>query len=199
MADDKRGRDKQAHDADRRQRERALREELARSGEEEPPVDPAELAAVEVELESLTFPATARTVVEAVGSRELAQDEGSPTVSDLLPATDLERFDSPSAVRLRIQRPTVARAMKRVLEAADERQETEVGESQLDAFRKTFEALEDIDADDEDEGIRVIADWLVDRIREDESVPGSRSVRREAAKFCRSNGYSIRNDEWLGV
>jgi len=199
MADDKRGRDKQAHDAERRQREREIREELSRSGEAEPPVEPAELAAVEEELASVTFPATARTVVDAVGPRALTAGEGHPTVSDLLPDTELETFDSPRAVRARIQRPTVARAMKRVVEAAEGRQQVELRESQLDAFRKTFEALEDIDADDEDEGITVIRDWIIGRIQQKEKVPGSRGVRREAAKFCRSNGYPVRNDEWLGI
>lgn len=62
------------------------------------------------------------------------------------------------------------------------------GGFQRDAYVKTFAELEAIDADDDDEGIRAIADWIVERIREKETLPGSRDVRREAAKFCRSNG-----------
>ena len=44
MADNKSGRDKQAQDADQRQRERAIQEELKRMDEPEPPVDTSELA-----------------------------------------------------------------------------------------------------------------------------------------------------------
>jgi len=44
-----------------------------------------------------------------------------------------------------------------------------------------------------------MGDWIVEQIREKEKKPGSRAVRREAAKFCRANGYEVRNDEWLGV
>jgi len=49
------------------------------------------------------------------------------------------------------------------------------------------------------QGIAVITERIVDRIEGKEEPPGSRAVRREAAKFCRANGSPIRNDEWLGV
>lgn len=45
----------------------------------------------------------------------------------------------------------------------------------------------------------MIGDWIVGRIRETEKLSGSRDVRRQAATFCRANGYEIRTDEWLGV
>nr|WP_321163900.1 hypothetical protein [Halolamina pelagica] len=60
MADDKQGRDKQAHDAERRQRERAIQAELERYDETEPPVDDAELDEIEEELETVSFPRPAR-------------------------------------------------------------------------------------------------------------------------------------------
>jgi len=70
--------------------------------------------------------------------------------------------------------------------------------SQREAYEKTFRELRAVD-DDEDEGIAVITERIVDRIEGKEEPPGSRAVRREAAKFCRANGSPIRNDEWLGV
>jgi hypothetical protein len=195
MADDRSGREEQARDAERRQRERALAEELARGDEPEPPVDVATLATVEAELESLPFPVTGSDVVAAVGDHRIESASEEHAIADLIPETEAETFDSPAAVRIRIQRPTVAAAMKRVVEAAD----TDLRGSQRDAYEKTFRALKAIDADDEDEGIRAIADWIVERIRDKDELPGSRDVRRQAAKFCRANGYEVRNDEWLGV
>lgn len=199
MADDKSGREKQAADEERRQIERDIAAELERGDEPEPPVDVSELAAFESALEPLTFPATSAEVVSAVGDREIASVDGTHAIADLLPDADVETFESPAAVRERVQRPTVAAAMKRIAEAAAELPNEEFGRSQRDAFERTFQELVAIDAVDEDEGVRVIADWTVDRIREKETIPGSRDVRRQGAKYCRENGYEVRNDEWLGV
>ncbi|MDS0222079.1 hypothetical protein NDI54_12040 [Haloarcula sp. S1AR25-5A] len=199
MADNKNGRENQAQNDERRQRERAIAEELERADDPEPPVNPSELAYFETELETLEFPATAADVVAAVGDREVESTEGTYTVADLLPDAQVESFESPAEVRTRVQRPTVAGAMKRVVEAADTYQSASFGTSQRDGYEQTFRELQAIDADDDDEGISVIADWVVERIHEKEKLPGSRDVRRQAAKFCRSNGYSVRNDDWLGI
>jgi hypothetical protein len=198
MADDERGREDQARDEDRRQRERDVAADLERGDETEPPVDAADLEGFEAELRSLSFPAAGAEVVEAVGDRAVEAAEGSYTVADLVPETDDELFTEPAAVRVRVQRPTVAEAMKRVVEASEALPEPLRG-SQREAYEKTFRALENVDADDDDRGIRVVRDWLLERIRDDETLPGSRAVRREAAPFCRESGYDIRDDEWLGV
>ena len=197
MADNKGGRDKQAHDAERRQRERELATELERGDEIEPPVDAEQLADFESELKAVTFPATGSEIVAAVGDREIDSVEGSYTVEELVP--DTEAFDSPAAVRVQVQRPTVAAAMKRVVEASKTLRNTDFSWTQRKAYEKTFQELKAIDADDDDEGIQAISDWIVKRIRDKELLPTSRAVRREAAKFCRTNGYEVRNDEWLGI
>lgn len=199
MADNKRGRDEQADNADRRQRERDIVAQLERGDETEPPIDEAELDELEAELSEVAFPVTGAELVDAAGDAELGSPTGANSLAELIPETDTERFDSPKAVRTRIQRPTIAAAMKRIVEAAGPLPNKRIGDSQREAYEKTLRALKAIDADDDDEGIAVITDWIVDRIREDETLPGSRDVRRQAAEFCRSNGYRIRNDEWLGV
>ncbi|CCQ34588.1 hypothetical protein HLRTI_002938 [Halorhabdus tiamatea SARL4B] len=199
MADDKRGRDKQAHDEERRQRERDLETALERGDEAEPPIPATELGELEDELETLSFPTTAADVVETVGDREIESPDGTYRLEELLPETDAEIFDSPAAVSVQVQRPTVAAAMKRIIEASDVLQDADFGGSRRDAYKKTLEALAAIEADDDDEGIDVITDWIVERIDEKGKLPGSRAVRREAAKFCRSNGYEVRVDEWLGI
>lgn len=150
MADTKDGRDKKAQDAEKRQRERDLATELARGDEPEPPIDAADLADFESDPEALSFPATGPEIVAAVGAREIESVAGSHTIEELVPRTDAETFESPVAVRTRIQRPTIAAAMKRIAEAND-------------------------------------------------TLPGSRDVRRQAAKYCRTNGYQVRDDEWLGI
>jgi len=199
MADDKKGRDKQARDEERRQREREIASELERGDEPEPPVEPETLAELEAALESVAFPAAGAEVVAAVGDREVETADGPVAVEQLVPDADAETFESPAAVRKRVQRPTVAAAMKRVVEAAGTLPNAELDGSQRDAYEKTFEELKAIDADDDDEGIRSVADWIVERVRDKQTLPGSRAVRRQAAKFCRANGYQVRNDEWLGI
>ncbi|NHN60224.1 MULTISPECIES: hypothetical protein [Halorussus] len=199
MADNKSGRDEQADDADRRQRERSIAEELERGDEAEPPVDAGALADLGSDLESLEFPVTGTEVVDAVGDREVESVDGTYAIEELIPDTDAETFDSPAAVRMRVQRPTVAAAMKRVVEASRTLPNTDFRGSQREAYEKTFQELKTIDADDDDEGVRAISDWIVEQVRAKEKLPGSRAVRRQAAKFCRSNGYQVRNDEWLGI
>ncbi len=199
MADDKRGREDQARNEKRRQRAREIAAELERGDEPEPPIEPAELADVESALEQLSFPATGAEIVETVGDRGIESIDGPYTVEQLVPDTDQESFDTPQSVRARVQRPTVAAAMKQVVEAAETLRNVDLSGSQREAYEKTFRALRAIDADDEDEGIQVIADWIVEQIDEKGRLPGSRAVRRRAAEYCRSNGYEIRNDEWLGV
>ena len=162
-------------------------------------MDAEELTDFEAELEELTFPATGSEVIAAIGDRELESVEGSYSIEELIPETDEETFDSPDAVRVQIQRPTVAAAMKRVVEASKTLRNTDFSWTQRKAYEKTFEELKAIDADDDDEGIQAICDWIVERIRDKETLPTSRAVRREAAKFCRANGYQIRNDDWLGI
>ncbi|MGM0447542.1 MAG: hypothetical protein ACQERM_04710 [Methanobacteriota archaeon] len=199
MADDKDGREKQAADEDRRQRERDVEAELERGDEPEPPIDPEKADEFESALEPLTFPATGREVVAAVGTRELESGARVYAVADLLPDADLEAFDGPATVRERVRRPAVAAAMKRVVEAAATLENVDFGRSQHEAFERTFRALSDIDELDDEEGVEAIADWAVDRITEKETVPGSRDLRRQAAKYCRKHGYEVRDDEWLGV
>ncbi len=199
MADNKSGRDKQARDQERRQREREIAAELERGDEVEPPVDPSELAYFETALDAVTFPATGAELVSAIGDREIEAVDGTYAVADLVPDAEEETFEDPTAVRVWVQRPTIAAAMKRIIEASEPLPDEELGRSQRDAYEQTFRALGAIDADDDDEGIAVIADWIVERIDEKAKLPGSRDVRRQAAKFCRGNGYEIRNDEWLGV
>lgn len=199
MADDKKGRDKQARDTVRRQLKREIAEEVERMDESEPPIDPAALAYFETELEALSFPVTGTAVIDAIGDREVEFDTGSYTVAELIPETDLETFDSPTAVRVQIQRPTVATGIKRILETADTLPNMDLSQSQRNAYKKTLQSLKAIDSDDDDEGIQAITDWIIEEIQKKEKLPGSRAVRREAAKFCRENGYQIRNDEWLGI
>ncbi|WP_277542241.1 DUF5789 family protein [Haloarcula laminariae] len=195
MADNKDGRDKQADDERRRQRKRDIVAELERGDETEPPLEPEALDGLEPELETLTFPATGADVVDAVGDRPL----GPATIADFLPETDTETFEDPEAVQLRLQRPTIAGAMKRVIEANATVSNDRLPDSQREAYERTFRELRDIDAVDEDEAIGTVADWAVEQIDEKGKTPGSRAVRRQAAKVCRANGYEVRNDEWLGV
>lgn len=195
MADNKSGRDKQADDERRRQRQRDIVAELERGDETEPPIPPEALDDLEPELEALSFPATGAEIVDTVGDRAL----GPATIADFLPETEAETFEDPEAVQLRLRRPTIAGAMKRVIEANATISNDRLRDSQREAYERTFRELRDIDAVDEDEAIGAVADWIVEQVEETGKLPGSRAVRRQAAKICRAEGYQVRNDEWLGI
>jgi hypothetical protein len=195
MADDKKGRDKQAQDADRRQREREIATELER-GDEGEPVATTTLADVEAELEALSFPTTGTKVVAEIGEQAIESATESYRIEALIPETDTETFDSPAAVSVQVQRPAVAAAMKRVVEASASRPDTEFSWAQRKAYEYT---LEELDSIGDDEGVLTVSNWIVDRIHERGTLPSSEAVRREAVAFCRANGYQIRDDEWLGI
>jgi hypothetical protein len=199
MADSRDGRDKQARDEENRQRMRAMLEELERGDETEPEVEDADLDDLAADLEAVSYPAPPEAVVDAVGDRRLRAGERTFRVAELIPEDDEVSFDDAKTVRARVERPTIAAAMKRVVEAARTAEGDGFGTSQRKAYERTFRELQAIDAVDDDAGIDVIADWIVERIAETGATPGSRDVRRRAAKFCRSQGYTVGNDEWLGV
>lgn len=199
MADNKSGRDKQADDKRRRQRNRDLASDLERMDEPEPPVDETALELFSDAIEPLSFPVTAAEIVAVAGDSKITTDEDSYTVDELVAAADIEQFESPTAVKVRVQRPTVAATMKRLVEAGKQLPDEQLKGSQWTAYEKTFVALKQVTPDDDDEGIDAIADWILEQIEAKRKLPASRAVRREAAKFCRSNGYTVSNNDWLGI
>jgi hypothetical protein len=81
MPDTRDGREEQARDAERRQRQRELVEALARGDEPEPvpeleAVDAEDLAAVESGSDALSYPATGEAVVERVGDAVYCRANG---------------------------------------------------------------------------------------------------------------------------
>lgn len=70
---------------------------------------------------------------------------------------------------------------------------------QYEAYERTFRALEDISPSDDDEGITVVTDWIVDEIESTGERPSSRAVRKRARQFCRANGYEVSDNDWLGA
>jgi hypothetical protein len=196
MADDKQGREDQARAADRRRQERDIAEALERRDETEPPIPDAELAEVEEVLESVEFPAKAADIVEATDGAVIETPVGSYAVAELLPE---DRYRSRAAVRARLQRPAISTALARIDAATAEVGGVELSDSRRETYEKTLRALASIDATDRDEGVEAVTDWILDRLAETGDLPSSRAVRREAARFCRSNGYSVSNNDWLGI
>ena len=105
MADDKNGREKQADDEERRQRERELQEAVER-GDEAEPVDADSsdgFGNLEAELEDHDYPTTTDELVDAYGDAEIETRDGSETVGDVFGPVNDETYDSPDEVRNRIQ------------------------------------------------------------------------------------------------
>jgi len=193
MGDTKDGRDKQAQDERRRQIERATKEELTRYHETEPPRE------LDDALEELEYPAPADQVVEADGEYEVQTEDDAIPVAEVVEESARDEYESPEDARQKLQRPSVAASLRRLETVSRETGLREQFRERRDAYKKTLRALEDVDADDEDEGIAFVTAWLIDEMRENERLPKSRKVRKRAAKFCRSNGYEVRNDDWLGA
>lgn len=72
-------------------------------------------------------------------------------------------------------------------------------DDQYEMYERTFRALEDVTPTDNDEGIAVVADWIVERLRETGERPSSRAVRQRARKYCQRNGHEIGDNDWLGA
>jgi uncharacterized membrane protein YccC len=206
MPDTRDGREEQAHHAERRQRQRELAEALARGDEPEPDpdleaVDTDDLAAVESDLDALSFPASGEAVVERVGDRELTTTERTYTVGDLISDSGRVRFESPQSIRTRLARPTVAAALRRITQAVgtvEALSDREIDE-RLVAYERTFRELVAVAPENYEDAIQVVTEWVLDVVRGDERVPSSRAVRRRAAVYCRANGYEFGEDSWLSV
>lgn len=105
MADDKQGRDDQAADEERRQREREL-EEARNRGDEPEPIrdDPGEqLGDLDEALRSHEYPTTTEELIEAYGDYEIETQDGQKSLDEVLALTDNQTYDSADDVRSRIQ------------------------------------------------------------------------------------------------
>jgi hypothetical protein len=71
-------------------------------------------------------------------------------------------------------------------------------EQQHEMYRKSLSALVDVDGDDDDEGVMVVTEWIIDEIEETGKRPSSKAVRRRARDFCEQNGYELSDNSWLG-
>jgi len=89
--------------------------------------------------------------------------------------------------------------MRRVRDADDaDPTEADDRDQQYEMYRKTLRALEDVTPDDDDEGIAVVADWIIERLETGDGRPSSKAVRQRAQKYCRQNGYEVSNNDWMG-
>lgn len=100
MADDKQGRDKQAQDEDRRQRERDMNEARERADEAEP-VDPEE--GLRELLEMQEYPATAVDLIDAFGNQVIEDSSDIYTLEELLEDVAEETYDSPEEAQVDLQ------------------------------------------------------------------------------------------------
>lgn len=115
MADDKKGRNKQADDEERRQRKRELEEARDRGDEAEPEPEPEfepepvhddageRLGDLDEALEEQEYPTTTEEVIEAHGEREVESQEGWKSIDEVLTPIDDETYESADDVRNRIQ------------------------------------------------------------------------------------------------
>jgi hypothetical protein len=193
MGDTKEGRDKQARDEQRRQMERATQEELERYHETEPPRE------LDDALEDLEYPAPAERVAEATEDYEVQTEANAIPVAEVVVESVRETFESSENVREKVQQPSVAASLRRLRDVSERTGLEDEFREREDVYRTTLRALEDVDADDDDEGVAAVTAWLVAEMRDEQRLPSSRNTRQRAAAFCRDRGYEIRDDSWLGA
>lgn len=193
MGDTRDGRDEQSRNRDRRDIERSVREELARWHEVEPPDD------VVAALDAVAYPADTEDVAAAVQGFEVAVGDDAVPVAEVVQLAAPVRFRSAREARQTVERPSVAAALRRIEAACQRWDHRDAFRERRAAYEKTLQALEDIDGDDDNEGITVIAAWIVGELAEKDKLPRSRRLRKRAAAFCRDNGYEVRDDDWLGA
>lgn len=88
-------------------------------------------------------------------------------------------------------------AMRRIAEADRSREDTDDRDQQHEMYRKTLAALTDVTPEDDDEGVTVVAEWILEELERTGERPSSRAVRQRAVTYCRENGHEISNNEWL--
>lgn len=105
MADNKSGRDKQAADEERRQRERELEEARDRADEAEPVHDETgeRLGNLDDALETHDYPMTTEELIETYGDYEVETQGGTRSIAEVFASIDNERYDSADDVQTRIQ------------------------------------------------------------------------------------------------
>ena len=105
MADTKRGRDKQADDNARRQRNRDLTESRDRADEVEPMRDDPgkQLGALDDALETHQYPTTTNTLSERYGDYTVETQNGYQSVSEVFAPLDNQTYTSADDVRSHIQ------------------------------------------------------------------------------------------------
>jgi hypothetical protein len=193
MADTRDSRDDQALNVDRRQQERAMREELAQFRGAEHHED------LSATLDGLDYPAPAEAVAEALAGHTVDAADTTLPAAEVVERSARATFESTADVRTRLSRPTVAAAMRRLEAASRETDLRAAFREREAAYQRTFRALESIDELDDDEGIPVVAAWIMSETYGNGRFPKSRGVRKYAATYCRDNGYKVRDDDWLGA
>lgn len=97
-------------------------------------------------------------------------------------------------------RMSIETAIERITEAeSSDGMRDDDRDDQYEAYERTFRALQDVTPDDDDEGVVVVTDWIVEQLHSTGDRPSSRAVRQRARKYCQQNGYEIGDNDWLGA
>jgi hypothetical protein len=172
--------------------ERAPREELARSHETEPPRE------LDDALEELECPAPAERVVGTAGEYEVQTDDDAIPVAEVVERSSCGRYESADDARMKLRRPSVAASLRRLEAVSQETGLREEFRERRDACERTPRAR----------GRRGRRRGRGHRRRDgvgrrgdagQRGGPKLRRARKRAAKFCRNNGYEVREDDWLGA
>lgn len=90
----------------------------------------------------------------------------------------------------------IDRAVEDVLNTQEEYEAKKDGQSRRRGYEKSIEEVRDTAGKPE---AKQLAQWIESRIREEETLPSSRTVRQKGAEICRDAGHPISTNDWLGA
>lgn len=82
------------------------------------------------------------------------------------------------------------------IDIARKRDADRKAKSRKKTYRKALQEVQRVAGDSQ---MRTLADWIREEIRETESFPSGRAVRKKGADICRQSGNEVSTGSWLGA
>lgn len=86
--------------------------------------------------------------------------------------------------------------VEEVIDVARKRDADRKATSRMRVYRKALGEVQRVAGNGP---MRTLGDWIRRRIRETETFPSGRAVRKKGAEICRNSGNEVSTGSWLGA
>lgn len=90
----------------------------------------------------------------------------------------------------------IDRTVEKVLGAREQYEASKGGRSRRRSYEKSIQAVRDAAGKTE---AKRLAQWIEDRIRDEEQLPSGRRVRKKGAEIVRDADQQVSTNDWLGT